>query len=187
MKKRIAVLLLVVLCFGMLFGCSGTGDGSETTVNTETSTQTTGDLVTEIAGNTENIIENTTGVATGINGSEDSAKQILVDNPEVAVKIMDCATDANNGFIMNTYLENKTDSPVIFKVTASALNGKDMHPAFTQEVKAGESMTAPMVWSADKLAERQVTVVEEVKIELQIVSYGAEIKEISTDIYTIIP
>lgn len=187
MKKSIVLLLLVVLCFGMLFGCSGTGDGPETTVSIETSTQTTGDLVTETAGNTENITENATEIATVINGSEDSAKQTLVDNPEVTVKIMDCATDANNGFIMNTYLENKTDSPVVFKVTASALNGKDMHPAFTQEVKAGESMTAPMVWSQDKLAERQVTVVEEVKIELQIVSYGAEIKEISTDIYTIIP
>ena len=101
--------------------------------------------------------------------------------------VTNCVMDTVAGFVMNTYLENKTEDPVVFEVTASALNGKDMHPAFTQEVNPGEVLTVPMVWSEDKLANRQIVTVEEVKIELQIVSYGEEIREISRDIYTIVP
>ncbi|MBQ8001464.1 MAG: hypothetical protein IJ298_09780 [Ruminococcus sp.] len=191
MKRFVALMLILILSLSVLTGCSDTtGTEPDTTaaettgeVNTEVTAQQAEDTTlaeSEAVSQTE--ADTTAQVTLG-----DIAGQTLADTDEFAIIITHCVTDSEQGFVMNAYLENKTDDPVVFKITASALNNKDMHPAFTQEVKAGESMVAPMVWSADKLRERRVTQVTEAKIELQVVSYGESIKMLSSDIYVINP
>lgn len=187
MKNYIALLLVVILSLSVLFGCGATGDNNETTLSAEnTASQAENLTQSETQNSSEGAVNTEAETTVAVQQSEFTA-QTLIDDEEVSVVVTNCVMDTVAGFVMNTYLENKTEDPVVFEVTASALNGKDMHPAFTQEVNPGEVLTVPMVWSEDKLANRQIVTVEEVKIELQIVSYGEEIREISRDIYTIVP
>lgn len=192
MKRFFAFLIIIILSFTVLTACNyvtGTGPA-------ETTAETTGALSTEettaqgeVSSVSEEVIATQTVADTTAQTQENnsSKEQTLIETEEFAITVTDCVTDKEKGFTMNTYLVNKTETPIEFRVTASALNNKDMHPDFTQEVKAGESMTAPMIWSAEKLAERRVTEVTEVKIELQVVSYGENAKMLSSDIYTINP
>ncbi len=192
MKRFVAFLLVILFCVSVLTACNDvTG-----TDPTETTAETTGALSTEettAQGEEPSATGKASAAQTETDTTAETQKdnsqkgQTLIETEEFAITVTDCVTDSVSGFTMNAYLENKTENPIVFKVTASALNNKDMHPAFTQEVKAEESMTAPMIWSAEKLAERRVTEVTEVKIELQVISYGKEVKILSSDVYVINP
>ncbi len=192
MKRFVAFLLMILLSVSVLTACNDV-TGTDSTVTTAEITGTLSAEETTVQGESTSATEeaSATQTATGTTAetqkNNSSKEQTLVETEEFSIIVTDCVTDKVNGFTMNAYLENKTEDPIVFKVTASALNNKDMHPAFTQEVKTGESMTAPMTWSADKLKERRVTEVTEVKIELQVISYGKEVKMLSSDVYVINP
>ena len=182
MKKYTAIFFSFILSLCVLGACAPD-------VNNPTD-------ATETKAHTESITDDVTAEVTDVSASESTSVQadndkpqgnVLVETEDFAVVITDCVTDEETGFTMNAYLENKTDATLEFKVTASAINSKDMHPDFACDVKAGGSITAPMVWSADKLSQRRVTDVKEVKIELQVISYSDEVKLLSSDIYTINP
>lgn len=190
MKRLVALMLMILLSLSVLTACNDTtGTESETTsaeatvADTEvTAQQAEGATTTEATSGSQTMADAT------LQATETNTKgQNLADTEEFSIIITDCVTDANKGFVMYAEIENKTENPLVFKVTASALNNKDMHPDFTHEVPAYEKVNIPMVWSADKLAERLVTEVTEVKIELQVVSYGENVKMLSSDIYTINP
>ncbi len=193
MKRLVAFILIIILSFSVLTACNDV-TGADTTVTTVETTDTLSTEETTAQGGASSATEEVTSTQTATNNTAETqshshshAEQTLIDTEEFAITVTDCVTDKEKGFTMNTYLVNKTETPIEFRVTASALNNKDMHPDFIQEVKAGESMTAPMTWSADKLQDRRVTEVTEVKIELQVVSYGEEIKLLSSDVYVINP
>ncbi len=191
MKKNIALILLFILSLCVLGGCDVAGNNPSDATVTEAPTESIAEDVTANPADTGAVAENTDTQAvtedTSQTGDSTAYAKPLVETEEFAVVITDCTTDADAGFTMNAYLENKTDTTLEFKVTASALNNKDMHPDFSCDVKAGESLTAPMTWTAEKLSQRRLTEVKEVKIELQVISYGDEVKLLSSDIYTINP
>lgn len=190
MKRTATFLLILILSFAVLTACSEVTADPDTIASDTTAVQSTEEttLQNEVTSAAETASDSQTATNNNAQTTENnSKKQILADTDEFTIIVSDGVTDSVNGFTMNAYLENKTDNPIVFEITASALNNKDMHPAFTQEVKAGESMTVPVVWSADKLAQRRVTEVTEVKIELEVVSYGENVKMLSSDIYVINP
>lgn len=190
MKKYIALILICILSLCVLGGCDVAENNSSDTSGNGTPTESVTEAMTAIPTETDTLAEEDTQASEeGASQTENSTAyaKTLVETEEFAVVITDCATDADAGFTMNAYLQNKTDTTLEFKVTASAINNKDMHPDFACDVKAGESLTAPMTWTADKLAQRRVTEVKEVKIELQVISYSDEVKLLSRDIYTINP
>lgn len=191
--KRIIALLMVVLIFAVTMTACSEGCQSETINTTEnagavdattsedtskTQTEAAEDNANETAGG-NSAVENT--------GTTEEAEKILADNDDFSIVVTNCVTDASKGFVMYTEIENKTQNPLVFKVTASALNNKDMHPEFTYEVPAKEKVNLPMVWSAEKLDERNVIDVTEVKMELEVVSCGEEMKMISSEIYVVNP
>lgn len=193
MKRLVAFILIIILSFAVLTACNDV-TGTDPTVTTAESTDVQVTEVTDAGNEVTSATEGVSATQTATNNTAETqshshshTEQTLIDTEEFAITVTDCVTDKEKGFTMNTYLVNKTETPIEFRVTASALNNKDMHPDFIQEVKAGESMTAPMTWSADKLQDRRVTEVTEVKIELQVVSYGEEIKLLSSDVYVINP
>lgn len=191
MKRFVAFLLIFMLSFSVLTACTPAVEPDEggTTADTRTSVEgsTEGSVISDVTSTAADADTGVSASAAEAGTSSDTEEKILADTDEFTIIITDCVTDSTTGFTMNAYLVNKTENPIEFRVTASALNNKDMHPAFTQEVKPGESLAAPMNWSADKLSERRVTEVTEVKIELEVVSYGEEVKLISSEIYVITP
>ena len=192
MKKYIALILICILSLCVLGGCDTLGNASSDATDVQIPTESVADEdVTAISTQAQSeavTTEANVSVTDDLQAeSEKTQGNTLVETEDFAVVITDCVTDEETGFTMNAYLENKTDATLEFKVTASAINSKDMHPDFACDVKAGGSITAPMVWSADKLSQRRVTDVKEVKIELQVISYSDDVKLLSSEIYTINP
>lgn len=191
MKKYTALFLGFILSLCVFVGCDTLGNASSDATDVQIPTESVAEDVTAISTQDQSeavTTEANVSVTDDLQAeSEKTQGNTLVETEDFAVVITDCVTDEETGFTMNAYLENKTDATLEFKVTASAINSKDMHPDFACDVKAGGSITASMVWSADKLSQRRVTDVKEVKIELQVISYSDEVKLLSSDIYTINP
>ena len=113
---------------------------------------------------------------------------VLVDNKECLVRVTGTERDAQIGYCVNVYLENRSsDKTYNFAVPQGAVNGVTWDPYFFTTVAPGKSKNDRICFTDPKLAE---LIGEFTDIELLLSVYdhnGSASDEIVNDVYHIYP
>ncbi|MCD8190466.1 MAG: hypothetical protein LUD78_09665 [Clostridiales bacterium] len=97
---------------------------------------------------------------------------LIVDNDEVSVIVTGYEYDDIWGYTVNLYLENKTETEVMFSVNDASVNGYMIDPFYAESVPAGCCAFGSMSWYEDELEENGISEVE--AIEFQLTAYDNE-------------
>ncbi len=92
---------------------------------------------------------------------------VLVDNDYVSAVVVGFEEDSIWGYTMNLFLENKTDSEVMFSVDNCSVNGYMADPFFASSVAAGKCKYTSMSWSSSTFEENGIEDVTEIEFTFQ--------------------
>lgn len=98
-------------------------------------------------------------------GSNDNT---LVDKENIKVIVTDIVEDPIWGYTLNMYLENNTDSSLMFSVDEASINGYMADPFWAKSVAPGKCAFTSMSWSDTTLEENGITSVEEIEFLLRV-------------------
>lgn len=86
--------------------------------------------------------------------------------------IIECADTADDlAFTLHCYLENKTDSTVMFSWDAVAVNGCQLYPGWAETVAPGKSAYSDVVFYRSDLAENGIGEVSQIEFNLIVSDY----------------
>lgn len=103
---------------------------------------------------------------------EQASDQVLIDNEKCKVTVIGTENDSIWGYTLNLYLENKSDSSVMFSVEDVSVNGYMIDPFWAKSVSAGNVAFSGMSFSTSAFEENNIETVE--AIELTIRAYNDE-------------
>ncbi len=92
---------------------------------------------------------------------------VLADNEYVKVTVTGYEEDSIWGYSVNLFLENKTDSEVMFSVDDASVNGYMADPFYAKSVPARKSAFSSMSWSNSTFEENGIDEVESIKFTLK--------------------
>ena len=96
-------------------------------------------------------------------------EQVICDTPEAKATVIECGMDELGEYSVWLWLENKTDSEIMFTSSDEYLNGrKAADPSFSWAVGAHRSAYTRITWYADELSSMNITDVDEVSLELHV-------------------
>ncbi len=91
---------------------------------------------------------------------------VLADNDQCSVIVTGYGHDDIWGYMVNLYLLNKSDEPVMFSVEDAALNGYMADPFFAYSVSPGKCAFSSLTWYDSTLEENGITEVETIGFTL---------------------
>jgi hypothetical protein len=89
---------------------------------------------------------------------------VLVDNDYVTSIVTGFDPDNMWGYAVDLYLENKTDSTVMFSVDNVSVNGYMVDPYFAKSVDAGKIVISSITWFSSDFEDNGITDVEEIEM-----------------------
>lgn len=101
-----------------------------------------------------------------------ASDNVIIDNEYVTITVIGYENDDIWGYTVNLFLQNKTDSTVMFSVDEASVNGYMADPFYANSVSAGKCAFSSMSWSDTTLEENGITEVEE--IEMLFRAYDAD-------------
>ena len=149
MKKFLVIMLsfLMILSFASCGGGSSDGGAGNDPADTEESAETAE------GGQFEEIV--------------------LFDTDDATMKVVGYHTDEILGWwILEVYLENKTDKTLMFSIDNASVNGYMLDPAWASEVTAGNKENTEVSWTGDDLESNGIEKVE--KIEMKVIVYDSD-------------
>lgn len=90
--------------------------------------------------------------------------KIILDNEYVTVTVIGYEIDEIWGYSVNLFLQNKTDTNVIFRANDASVNGFMADPFYVESVSAGKCAFSSISWSNLKI--NDITEVEEIEFLL---------------------
>ena len=93
-----------------------------------------------------------------------ASDNVIIDNEYVTITVIGYENDDIWGYTVNLFLQNKTDSTVMFSVDEASVNGYMADPFYANSVSAGKCAFSSMSWSDTTLEENGITEVEEIEI-----------------------
>ncbi len=96
---------------------------------------------------------------------------VLIDNDAVSVIVTGYEYDDIWGYTVNLYLENKTDTEVMFGVDDASINGYMMDPFYAKSVPSGDCAFSSMSWYEDDLEANGISEVEQIEFRLKAYNY----------------
>ncbi|OOB78155.1 MAG: hypothetical protein BEN18_08220 [Epulopiscium sp. Nuni2H_MBin001] len=96
--------------------------------------------------------------------------KVLVDNEYVTITFTGQETDWL-GYNANLFLENKTDTTIMFSTSQESVNGYMLSPLFAKTVKPGTSAIGALTWPSTSLEENDINVVEEIEVLFKAYDY----------------
>ncbi len=100
-----------------------------------------------------------------------ASDQIIIDNEYVTVTVVGYELDDIWGYTVNLFLQNKTDSTVMFSADEASVNGYMLDPFYADSVSAGKCAFSSMSWGTDDLEENGIVEVEEIEMLFQASDY----------------
>lgn len=96
---------------------------------------------------------------------EQASDIVLIDNDDVKVTLIGYEEETDcSEYAVNIYLENKTDTSVMFSVDDASVNGYMEDPFWAKSVPAGKTAFASIAWYWSTLEEDGITSVEEIEM-----------------------
>lgn len=93
-----------------------------------------------------------------------ASDNVIIDNEYVTVTVIGYENDDIWGYTVNLFLQNKTNSTVMFSVDEASVNGFMADPFYANSVSAGKCAFSSMSWSDTTLEENGITNVEEIEM-----------------------
>lgn len=92
---------------------------------------------------------------------------VLVDTDDVTVIVTGYEYDDVWGYTVNLYLENNTETEVMFSAGDASVNGYMIDPFYADSVPAGRCAFSSMSWYEDDLEENGISDIEEIEFQLK--------------------
>lgn len=119
--------------------------------------------------------------ATSYERGDIATDRVIVDDDDVTVIVTGCSHSENDGYVVDLYCVNKTDSYLSFQSYNESVNGVEIATLFMGNADAGKGIFTKMQWSNSKLEDKSITAVDEIKFSLHVVHTGVYSQKI-TDI-----
>lgn len=113
---------------------------------------------------------------------------VLVDNDQVAIRIINIDPNDTFGYTLHAYIENKTDRPLMYTVEDSSINGFMVDPFWATDVQPHKVEYTDINFSTTDLQANNITTVETISLPIRV--YDDEdfsAVDILNDTYTITP
>lgn len=98
---------------------------------------------------------------------EQASDQVLIDNEKCKVTFIGTENDPIWGYTLNLYLENKSDSSVMFSVEDVSVNGYMIDPFWAKTVSAGNVAFSGISFSTSALEENNIETVEAIELTIR--------------------
>ena len=93
---------------------------------------------------------------------------VLMDNEYVTIIIISKGMDADGGYTMNLFIQNKADVNICVKPTNVCINGVEVDPWWFPTITAGKATFSSISWGAFALNENNITAVEAITMTMNI-------------------
>lgn len=100
--------------------------------------------------------------------ADQSEDKVLFDNEYCKMIVTGFETDEIWGYTMKVYLENKTDTELMFSTDGVAVNGFMCDPFWADTVAAGKRSNTEITWSDTAFEENGITEVEEIVLPIRV-------------------
>lgn len=102
---------------------------------------------------------------------EQASDQVLIDNEKCKATVIGTENDSILGYTLNLYLENKSDSSVMFYVENVSVNGYMIDPFWARSVSAGNVAFSDMSFSTSAFEENNIETVEDIELTIRAYNY----------------
>lgn len=119
--------------------------------------------------------------ATSYERGDIATDRVIVDDDDITVIVTGCSHSESDGYVVDLYCVNKTDSYLSFQSYNASVNGIEINPFFMADADAGKGIFTKMQWFDSKLEDENITAVDEIKFSLHVAHPGVYSKKI-TDI-----
>lgn len=96
-----------------------------------------------------------------------SSDNVIIDNEYVTVTVIGYDADSIWGYTVNLFIENKTDTEVMFSIGDASVNGYMADPFWATSVLPGKCAFDSVTWYDSTLEEIEVTEVEEIEFTMR--------------------
>lgn len=97
---------------------------------------------------------------------------VIAENGSVRATVIEIVPDSFYGYTVMLYLENNTDTTVMFSADSVSVNGFMVDPYYADSVGAGMTAYSEMSWFESDFEDNGITEVEEIEFTLRV--YDAE-------------
>lgn len=97
-----------------------------------------------------------------------ASDQIILDDGNVTVTVLGYEEDGLFGYTVKLFLQNKTDTEVMFSMDEASVNGYMADPYYASSVPAGKCAFSDVSWMDSILEENGITSVEEIEFLLSV-------------------
>lgn len=163
MKKFLAILLAMLMCFGMVACANDAPDTTEPDTSIETTVPETSDPVEEETAVEEVVFNPVT----------------LVDSDHLVFRVTSepYRDEFWDGYSVDTYAENPTDKTIYVALLETSVNGYMIDPYYTVEIAAGKKINETFTFMKDDLDKNGIT--ESIdNISFKVAIYDADWNEI---------
>lgn len=102
---------------------------------------------------------------------EQASDQVLIDNEKCKVTVIGTENDSILGYTLNMYLENKSDSSVMFYVEDVSVNGYMIDPFWARSVSTGNVAFSDMSFNTYAFEENNIETVEAIELTIRAYNY----------------
>ncbi|WP_459833899.1 hypothetical protein [Howardella ureilytica] len=102
---------------------------------------------------------------------EQASDQVLIDNEKCKATVIGTENDSILGYTLNLYLENKSDSSVMFYVEDVSVNGYMIDPFWARSVSAGNVAFSDMSFNTSAFEENNIETVEAIELTIRAYNY----------------
>lgn len=102
---------------------------------------------------------------------EQASDQVLIDNEKCKATVIGTENDSILGYTLNLYLENKSDSSVMFYVEDVSVNGYMIDPFWARSVSAGNVAFSDMSFSTSAFEENNIETDEDIELTIRAYNY----------------
>lgn len=102
---------------------------------------------------------------------EQASDQVLIDNEKCKATVIGTENDSILGYTLNLYLENKSNSSVMFYVEDVSVNGYMIDPFWARSVSAGNVAFSDMSFNTSAFEENNIETVEDIELTIRAYNY----------------
>ncbi|MGI6107308.1 MAG: hypothetical protein ACOX8B_05175 [Lachnospiraceae bacterium] len=99
---------------------------------------------------------------------------VLLDNDDIAVIALDCYENELDGYSVDLYIENRSERDLMVSADNVFVNSSMIDPWWSVIVHAGNSEYSRISWSDAELEDNDVTEVEEIGFDLDVIDLDDE-------------
>ncbi len=188
------LIIAAILTVSLLLFCSCGNTGSDSLGESSgNSAQNSADAASlseaGTSGQNESVSEDATpSQSTSSGNSDEFFPQTLIDNDQITFTITSSSMSEISGLTWNVYMENKTESNLMFSLEKVSINDIMCEPYWAEVVSPGKNSTSQITWMPTNLERLEIDNATKVKFGLLVYDdddYTAPTVEQNT--YTVYP